>query len=176
MGKYRNSLARYRREYYRLYRNSQGYYKKEARRTSLRESEEKYRSIFENAVEGIFQVSADGHFISVNPAMARIYGDASPEEMIARITDVGQLYVDHQERRRYQDLIEKHGMVNNFESQFYRKDGAIIWLSINARAVKDEAGKTLYYEGTVEDITLRKNAEQTADGIGRTVPNGNRIL
>jgi diguanylate cyclase (GGDEF)-like protein/PAS domain S-box-containing protein len=126
----------------------------------LKESEEKYRSIFENAVEGIFQVAIDGHFISANPAMARIYGDASPEETIARITDVEQSYVDHRERRRYQDLLEKYGMVNNFESQFYRKDGAVIWLSINARAVKDEAGKTLCYEGMVEDITLRKNAEQ----------------
>jgi diguanylate cyclase (GGDEF)-like protein/PAS domain S-box-containing protein len=126
----------------------------------LKESEEKYRSIFENAVEGIFQVATDGHFISANPAMARIYGDASPEETIARITDVEQLYVDHRERKRYQDLLEKYGMVNNFESQFYRKDGVVIWLSINARAVKDEAGKTLYYEGIVEDITLRKNAEQ----------------
>jgi diguanylate cyclase (GGDEF)-like protein/PAS domain S-box-containing protein len=126
----------------------------------LRESEEKYRSIFENAVEGIFQISTDGHFISANPAMARIYGDASPEEMIARITDAGQMYVDHRERMRYQDLLEKYGMVNSFESQFYRKDGAVIWLSINARTVKDEAGKTLYYEGTVEDITQRKNAEQ----------------
>jgi diguanylate cyclase (GGDEF)-like protein/PAS domain S-box-containing protein len=133
--------------------------RKQAEET-LKESEEKYRSIFENAVEGIFQVATDGHFISANPAMARIYGDASPEETIARITDVEQLYVDHRERKRYQDLLEKYGMVNNFESQFYRKDGVVIWLSINARAVKDEAGKTLCYEGIVEDITLRKNAEQ----------------
>jgi diguanylate cyclase (GGDEF)-like protein/PAS domain S-box-containing protein len=127
---------------------------------ALRVSEEKYRSIFENAVEGIFQVATDGHFISANPAMARIYGDASPEETIARITDIEQVYVDHRERRRYHDLLEKYGTVNNFESQFYRKDGAVIWLSINARTVKDGAGKTLYYEGTVEDITQRKNAEQ----------------
>jgi diguanylate cyclase (GGDEF)-like protein/PAS domain S-box-containing protein len=134
--------------------------KRKQEEQKLKESEEKYRSIFENAVEGIFQVAIDGHFISANPAMARIYGDTSPEETIARITDVEQSYVDHQERRRYQDLLEKYGMVNNFESQFYRKDGAVIWLSINARAVKDDAGKTLYYEGTVEDITQRKNAEQ----------------
>jgi diguanylate cyclase (GGDEF)-like protein/PAS domain S-box-containing protein len=134
--------------------------KRKQEEQKLKESEEKYRSIFENAVEGIFQVAIDGHFISANPAMARIYGDTSPEETIARITDVEQSYVDHQERRRYQDLLEKYGIVNNFESQFYRKDGAVIWLSINARAVKDDAGKTLYYEGTVEDITQRKNAEQ----------------
>ena len=108
----------------------------------------------------MFQVSNDGHFISVNPAMARIYGDASPEEMISRMTGVGQSYVDRNENRRFQDLIAKHGIVNHFESQFYRKDGAVIWLSINARSEKDETGKILYYEGMVEDITLRKNAEQ----------------
>jgi diguanylate cyclase (GGDEF)-like protein/PAS domain S-box-containing protein len=126
----------------------------------LKESEEKYRGIFENAVEGVFQIATDGHFISVNPAMARIYGAESPEEMMSTITNIGQSYVDHQEKRRYQDLIERDGMVNNFESQFCRKDGAVIWLSINAHSVNDEAGKTLYYEGMVEDITPRKNAEQ----------------
>jgi diguanylate cyclase (GGDEF)-like protein/PAS domain S-box-containing protein len=127
---------------------------------ALKESEEKYRSIFENAVEGIFQVATDGHFISVNPAMARIFGAESPEEMMSMVTNIEQLYLDHQERRRFKDLFNRYGMVNNFESQFYRKDGAVIWLLINSRAAKDEAGKTLYSEGIVRDITLRKNAEQ----------------
>ena len=133
--------------------------KRKQEEQALRKSEEKYRSIFENAVKGMFQVSNDGHFISVNPAMARIYGDASPEEMISRMTGVGQSYVDRNEDRRFQDLITKHGIVNHFESQFYRKDGAVIWLSINARSEKDETGKILYYEGMAEDITQRKNAE-----------------
>ena len=127
---------------------------------ALKESEEKYRSIFENAVEGIFRVTPDGYFVSVNPAMARIHGYESPVEMMAMVTNIGQLYVDHQERRRFKDLFNRYGMVNNFESQFYRKDGAVIWLLINSRAARDEAGKTLYSEGMVRDITLRKNAEQ----------------
>jgi diguanylate cyclase (GGDEF)-like protein/PAS domain S-box-containing protein len=134
--------------------------KRKQEEQALRKSEEKYRSIFENAAKGMFQVSNDGHFISVNPAMARIYGDASPEETISRMTGVGQSYVDRNENRRFQDLIAKYGIVNHFESQFYRKDGAVIWLSINARSEKDETGKILFYEGMAEDITVRKNAEQ----------------
>jgi Amt family ammonium transporter len=127
---------------------------------ALKKSEERYRGIFENTVEGVFQIAADGHLISVNPAMARIYGAESPEEMMSTITNIGQIYVDSRERTRYQDLFERHGVINNFESQFYRKDGAVIWLSINAHAVKDAAGKTLCHEGMAEDVTLRKNAEQ----------------
>jgi diguanylate cyclase (GGDEF)-like protein/PAS domain S-box-containing protein len=134
--------------------------KRKQEESKLRESEEKYRSIFENAVEGIFRVSTDGQFINVNPSMARIYGDGSPEEMMARISRVGQSYADRKENRRFQDLIVSQGIVNGFESQFYRKDGTVIWLSINARPVKNKAGKILYYEGTIQDITLRKSAEQ----------------
>ncbi|OGP40539.1 MAG: hypothetical protein A2324_13080 [Candidatus Raymondbacteria bacterium RIFOXYB2_FULL_49_35] len=127
---------------------------------ALKKSEEKYRSIFENAVEGIFQVARDGRFISVNPAMAHIHGYESAEDMLSTITSAGQLYVDATERTKLLDLFEKLGIVHNFEAQFYRKDGAIIWLSLNGRAVKDTAGNTLGHEGMAEDVTLRKNAEQ----------------
>jgi len=124
-------------------------------------SEERYRSIFENVVEGIFQTEPEGHFISVNPAMARIHGFGSPEEMIKGVNDIGrQMYVDPEDRKRYRTILEAQGAVTNFEARVYRADGSVIWTSVNARAVKDATGAILYYEGTAEDITVRRNAEK----------------
>ena len=128
---------------------------------TLRKSEEKYRSIFDNAVEGIFQTTADGKYISVNPALARMVGYDSPEELIKKIDDISKrVYVNPEDRVRYKKIIEEKGWIEGFEMQHYRKDGSIFWASIKARAVKDEAGKVLYYEGTVEDITSRKLTEE----------------
>jgi len=127
---------------------------------ALKVSEDKYRSIFENAVEGIFQTTPEGRFKTVNPAMAHMHGFASPEEMISDITHIGeQLYVNPEDRARYMKMQDAKGIVQGFETQQYRKDGSIIWVSINARAVRDPTGKVLYYEGTIEDITSRKLAE-----------------
>ena len=127
----------------------------------LRKSEEKYRSIYENAVEGIFQTKPDGHFISANPALAYIHGYISPDEMMNTITDLGeQLYVDKDRRYEFVRLINEEGVVSNFEAQTYRKDGSTTWISINARNVRDEKGITLYYEGTIENITERKCSEE----------------
>ena len=126
----------------------------------VRESEEKYRSIFENIVEGIFQTTPEGHFISVNPAMARIHGFSSPEEMVTSITNIGkQLYLNPEDRKRYQEILQKSGTVRNFEAQVYRKDGNTIWTSTSSYAVKNAAGKMLRFEGIVEDITERKQVE-----------------
>ncbi|OPY78984.1 MAG: Cyclic di-GMP phosphodiesterase response regulator RpfG [Syntrophorhabdus sp. PtaU1.Bin058] len=128
---------------------------------ALKESEQKYRSIFENTTEGIFQTSSEGRFINVNPAMARIHGFSSPEEMVAHITDIGeQLLVNPEDRKRYRATIEKHGAINGFEAQVYRKDGNIIWTSTSSHIVKDAVGNVLHFEGTVEDITERKQAEE----------------
>ncbi len=127
---------------------------------ALRQAEEKYRTIFENAVDGIFQTTPDGHYISANPALARIYGYESPEELIISLTDIGkQLYVDPNRRSEFRRLIQKYDKVSDFESQAYRKDGKKIWISENARAVHDITGDLLYYEGAVQDITRRKQAE-----------------
>jgi ammonium transporter len=126
---------------------------------ALRQAEEKYRSIFENAVEGIFQTTRAGCYISANPALARIYGYDSPAEMVAALTEVQQLYVSPNRRAEFVELIETQGVVTRFESQTYRKDGSIIWISENARAVYDTDGSLLYYEGSVEDITQRKRTE-----------------
>ncbi|MEG4057960.1 MULTISPECIES: EAL domain-containing protein [unclassified Microcoleus] len=127
---------------------------------ALQQAEEKYRSIFENAIEGIFQTTTDGRYLSANPALARIYGYESAAELIANIQDIDrQLYLDPNRRVEFLRTIEKQGFVSEFESQVYRADGTTIWVSENGRAVRDPEGNLLYYEGTVEDITLRKIAE-----------------
>lgn len=127
---------------------------------ALRESEERYRSIFENAREGIFQSTPEGGLIQVNPAMARMGGYQSPQEMMEAIKDIStQLYVNPQERERFKKTIEERGSVENFLIETYRKDGSRIWVSINARAVSDEEGRILYYEGTHEDVTEHKQME-----------------
>jgi len=124
-------------------------------RKKLEVAETKYRTIFENALEGIFQANPDGRYITANSALARIYGYKTPQEVIAHLTD----YVDPQRWVDFVDLIEKYGGVSEFESQIYRQDGSIVWISQKAYAVRDEQGKLLYYEGLIEDITQRKGAE-----------------
>ncbi|NEQ20521.1 MAG: PAS domain S-box protein [Microcoleus sp. SIO2G3] len=128
---------------------------------ALRQAEQKYRSIFENAVEGIFQTTPDGHYQACNPALARIYGYESPEELLTTLTDIErQLYVEPYRRYEFINQLHTCDSVSDFESQVYRKDGSIIWISENARAVRDEKGTLLYYEGFVTDITKRKLDEE----------------
>ncbi|GFE69468.1 ATP-binding protein [Chroococcus sp. FPU101] len=123
-------------------------------------TEAMYRSIYDNALEGIFQTTPDGQYINVNPALVRMYGYTSSEALMQAQPNLkGQLYVDPNRRRQFQVLLEKKDFVENFEAQVYRCDGSIIWIAEHARAVRDEAGKLLYYEGLVEDITSRKQAE-----------------
>ncbi|MEG4044420.1 PAS domain S-box protein [Microcoleus sp. Pol17_C1] len=125
--------------------------------SALRQAEQKYRSIFENAVEGIFQRTPEGHFLSVNPALARIYGYATPEELTSNLTNIRQqAYVNPQQGDKFMRVMEEFGEVSGFESQVYRVDGKVIWISESARAVCDADGKVLYYEGSVEDISDRK--------------------
>ncbi|MEH1924765.1 PAS domain-containing sensor histidine kinase [Nostoc sp.] len=126
----------------------------------LKVAEAKYRSIFENAVEGIFQSTPNGRYITANPALARIYGYSLPEEVTANFTDIEQLYVDPNRRAEFVRLMEKYGSVSEFESQIYRQDGSIVWISEKAYVVRDEQGKLLYYEGLIEDITQRKQTEE----------------
>ncbi len=128
---------------------------------NYKKAEEKYRNIFENAIEGIFQTSPEGHFLSANPSLARIHGYDSPEDLINSITDIeDQLYVRPEDRKRMVKLLNEQGYVEHFEVEMYRKDRSRHWISINAKAVKDTNGKILYYEGTMLDITQRKLAEQ----------------
>ncbi|NER94946.1 MAG: CHASE2 domain-containing protein [Symploca sp. SIO1B1] len=129
-------------------------------RKSQREAEHKYRSIFENALEGIFQTTTDGHYLNANPALAKIYGYDSPEALITTITNIEQqLYCDPNRRQEFIQNMEQKGQIEGFEAQIYRQDRSIIWISENARSVYDTQGKLLYYQGFVEDITERKQAE-----------------
>lgn len=123
--------------------------------------ESQYRSIFENAVEGIYQTTVEGRYLRVNPALARVYGYSTSEELIKGLTDIaGQLYVVPSRRDDFKRIMQEAGVVSAFEAQVYRADGSIIWITENARCVRGARGQILYYEGTVEDITRRKADEQ----------------
>jgi PAS domain S-box-containing protein len=135
---------------------------------ALRTAEEQYRSIFENAVEGIFQTTVDGRYLVANPTLARIYGYDSVADLQASVTDIGKrLYVNPNRRAEFQRQIEQGGEIHQFESEIYRKDGSVIWISEHARAAYDDAGALLYYEGTVEDITERKRSEELLEKLNK---------
>ena len=127
----------------------------------LRIAQEKYHSIVENAMEGIFQSTPSGGYISANPALAKLYGYESPEELMSDIKNISQqLYVDAERRLEFVAAMEADNAVSGFESMVCRKDGRRIWVSENVRAVRDSKGEMLYYEGTVSDITERKLAQE----------------
>jgi len=127
----------------------------------LQQTEKKYRSIFENAVEGICQTTPEGKPISANPAFAKMLGYDSPDEFLSSVADVrNQIYVHPEIRTNFMESIERDGLVRGFECELYRKDGSQILVSISARDVRDENNRILYYEGTVEDITEKKKVER----------------
>ena len=122
--------------------------------------EEKYRSTIENAVWGVFQTTLEGRFLSANQSMANIFGYENPDELITSVSDIGnQLYVKPVHRDELLERLLKRDMILDFETQLYRKDKSITWLSISERAVRDPDGKLLYIEGFIEDITERKRVE-----------------
>jgi PAS domain S-box-containing protein len=124
-------------------------------------AEQRYHEIFEEAGEGIFQSTPDGRYLVANPALARMHGFDSPAELIAERTNITRdAYVDPTRREEFKQMLESDGFVRQFEFELERKDGGRIWASVNARAVRDENGAILYYEGTVRDITERKHSEQ----------------
>jgi PAS domain S-box-containing protein len=127
----------------------------------LRKSEEKYRDIFENSVEGLYRASPEGRFITANPAAARILGYESSEELIGAITDIGsQIYAYPEDRKKALALLKKDGFFKNFEVRNRKKDGNIVWVRANVHLVRDNQGNILYHEGTSQDITDRKRAEE----------------
>lgn len=120
-----------------------------------------YRAFFEHAIEGIFRTTPDGHYLDANPALAHIYGYPSAEALMSELTDIaGQLYVDPHRREQFQTEMQRHDKVTGFVSQIRLKDGATIWISENARVVRDWSGRIICYEGTVENVTARFEAER----------------
>lgn len=128
----------------------------------LRQAEEKYRSIFENAVEGIYQATVDGRLLTANPAMARILGYDSPEDLMESVTDIAEdLYVDSGDREEFKRLMRSRGALSGFETEMRRKDGKVVSVSFAARALHDPStGELVGYEGTMEDITERRRDEE----------------
>src|ERR687893_2432226 len=129
-------------------------------------AEENYRSIFENAVEGIFQTTADGVFLTANPALARMYGYASPEDLLEKVTSIGdQLYADPGRLEEFVRLMGRDGLVQDFEMRVSRGDGKMTWITVNARAVRDGSGAVVAFEGFVKDVTEQKRAEEALGEI-----------
>ena len=118
-----------------------------------------YRSIFEGSVDGIFRTDLDGNYMEANTALARIYKYESLEDFTSHVIKATNLYVEPERRRQFRELIEKDGIVKDFESEVNCADRSTIWINENARLIKDENGKPLYYEGLVRDITDKKKAE-----------------
>ncbi|MBF0572681.1 MAG: response regulator [Desulfamplus sp.] len=132
-----------------------------ANQEQLKASEKKYRSIFDNSVQGIFQVNLAGRFLTVNAAMATICGYSSPDELLREITDVSnQLYKHPPDRKKFVNVLLESGKIKGFETQYRHKQGNIIDVSINAHVVIDPDSDDLYFEGIVEDVTEKKRAEE----------------
>ncbi len=131
------------------------------RASTPREDEQRYRRLFENAVEGMYQTTPDGRYLELNPALARLLGFETPAETMAAIKDIArQVYVEPARREEFVRALETDGIVRDFESQIRRRDGSVIWVCEHGRCVRDDAGQALYYEGSAQDITPRKQAEQ----------------
>ena len=129
--------------------------------TGLRDAEHRYRTIFDNTLEGIYQSTPDGRFLSANPAMARIFGYSSPEALMASVTDIGmQLYADSQERQRMKEMLDKEGRVMGLELKTVDQHKQLFWSRAHVYAVKNDKGEIIYYQGALEDITDRKLAEE----------------
>jgi len=135
---------------------------------ALRQSEEKYRAIFNQAVEGIYQTTLNGAFLNANPALSHLLGYDLSSTLIDAIQEIGvQLYVEPERRAQFCQLVEQEDIVTDFESQIYRRDGTIIWISENARAIRDSHGLPQWYEGSVVDISARKQAEELLETKNR---------
>ncbi|HWQ66628.1 MAG TPA: PAS domain S-box protein [Methanospirillum sp.] len=127
---------------------------------ALKESESKYLSLFNNAILGIYRTTPQGRYLDMNPAFAQIVGYTSPQEMMEDIHDIGnQLYVRPEDRVKIGELLIRDGEIRHFETEIRHRDGHSVWISINSKATRNEDGSVSWWEGTIEDITARKQAE-----------------
>ena len=128
---------------------------------ALIDEKDNYYGIFDHLVEGVFRTTPDGHYLLANVALARIFGYESPVELMASIKDIAtRLYVEPGRREEFVRLMRENDTLTDFESEIYRKDNSVIWISENCRAVRDAQGTLLYYEGAVQDITQSRQVEQ----------------
>ncbi len=133
-------------------------------------AEESYRKLFEGSVDGIYVTTPAGALLNANPALARIMGYGTPEELISSVSDIAHtIYVDPAARAIYQSMMQRDGTVREFEYQVRQRTGAILWLSDSATVVRDDKGEVVRYEGTVRDITDQKRAEDA-------IAEGRRLL
>ncbi|MBI1301792.1 MAG: PAS domain S-box protein [Alphaproteobacteria bacterium] len=127
---------------------------------ALAEAEKKYRTIVENAAGGLYQLTPEGIYLSANPAMARILGYEHQAEMFRIVKSAhGKVYPNVEERQKFLELLKVQEQVFGYETQVKHKDGTLIWVRENVRLVKDQNDNILYYEGSMEDITKRKEAD-----------------
>jgi len=124
----------------------------------LQKSEEKYRTLFERVPLGIYRTTPDGRIIDANPALVKMLGFRNRQELIAN--RVSQYFADYRDRQRQQDLLKKRDILTNFEIRMRRQDGSTFWARDNARAITDPAGRVIFYEGILEDITDQKETEE----------------
>ncbi len=138
-------------------------------------AESTYRAFFEHASEGIFRTTAEGRYLNANPALAQMYGYDSPAAMRAGLVDIAaQLYVDPGRREEFRRLMQAHDKVADFVSEIRRRDGSTIWISENAHAVRDRHNVLLCYEGTVEDVTAKIEAQRALGRALRELEEANR--
>jgi PAS domain S-box-containing protein len=138
--------------------------------------ESSYRAFFDHAIEGIFRTTPDGRYLAVNQALADIYGYPTPEALIVGLTDIsGQLYVDPRRRHEFSTLMQANDVVMNFVSEIHHRSGRRIWISENARAVRDWSGELLCYEGTVEDVTEKFEQERALRAALRQAEIANKM-
>ena len=137
---------------------------------ALRDAEEQYRTMVEQAIPAIFRTTPEGAYLSANPACARLCGYESSEALIGAVRDLAQdIYVDPARRTEYQKLMEENGEVRNFECEIRRKDGSHIWVSESSRTVRSPDGSIAFYEGSAEDITERKRGETERHAISEII-------
>ena len=133
----------------------------EKSQSEIKQTEEKYKNIFENCMEGIYQITPEGRFTGANPAAARLLGYDSPEELISTVTDLSsQVYVNPENHDKVVQLLKTHGVAKDIEMKYRKKDGTIMWGLQNSRVIHDDQGNISYIEGTFQDITGRKEVEE----------------
>lgn len=144
---------------------------------ALKESEAKYRNIFENAMEGIFQTGANGEILNANPSFAHLFGYKTPQDIMRSVKDIRyEIYADEGQRNELRRLLDKQGFIRNLEVQCRRKDGQRIWISLNTRVVRDRGNNILFYEGTLVDITERKRFQEDLETKSRSLEETNAAL